>query len=75
MGTSKTLAPAQIEMLEQGRYSDLAVPGLCLKVDDKGRRTWWYRRRVARKNDHNQAVGRISCLFHSGSSPMGDGTQ
>ncbi|MGN6849919.1 MAG: tyrosine-type recombinase/integrase [Sphingomicrobium sp.] len=44
------LTPATIDNLHKGLLSDLQTPGLAIEVLKSGKKRWFYRRKLARKN-------------------------
>jgi hypothetical protein len=48
MGKAQNFSPSSLDGLTSGRVSDPLVPGLCVSVSASGRKTWLFRRRVAR---------------------------
>lgn len=48
MGKSRNFSPARIDALQSGRCFDPFVTGLCVSVSATGKKTWMFRRRIAR---------------------------
>lgn len=48
MENAVNLSPSRIEGLPEGKHPDALVPGLCVNVSASGKRTWVFRRRVAK---------------------------
>lgn len=48
MEKAVNLSPSRIDALPVGKHSDALVPGLCVTVSASGKKTWLFRRRVAR---------------------------
>jgi hypothetical protein len=48
MGKAQNFSPSSLDGLTSGRVSDPLVPGLCVSVSASGRKTWLFRRQVAR---------------------------
>lgn len=48
MGKAQNFNPSSLDMLRSGRRSDPLVAGLCVIVSATGKKTWTYRRRIAK---------------------------
>ena len=60
MGKAQNFNPSSLDMLRSGRRSDPLVAGLCVIVSATGKKTWTYRRRIAKSG----VIVQLTLAFH-----------